>query len=113
MWPGAASLSLSPSSSENEGISGLSLGRSSSSSSSRSGDPAPLFADPCLPVHGERRDACCLYTMIEIEKISIPSPKNTIAILLRSMVYKNFNEEYYHIAKTTAPASVSELCISG
>lgn len=103
MSRGAASFSLSPSSSANVGIFGLSLDSSSSSSSSASGDPAPLFADSCLPVHGERRDDWCLYTMTEIEKSSIPSPKNTIAILFCSMVYYNFNVEYYHVAELLRP----------
>lgn len=78
--PGAASLSLSPSSSVKVGTPGLSLGSSSSSSSSAVGDPAPLFTESCLPVHGERRADWYLYTMTETETSRIPSPNSTIAM---------------------------------
>lgn len=78
--PGAASLSLSPSSSVKVGTPGLSLGSSSSSSSFAVGDPAPLFTESCLPVHGERRADWYLYTMTETETSRIPSPNSTIAM---------------------------------
>lgn len=78
--PGAASFSLSPSSSVKVGTPGLSLGSSSSSSSSRVGDPAPLFTESCLPVHGERRADWYLYTMTETETSNIPSPNSTITM---------------------------------